>query len=534
MTHSSPDTTLRRASSWTDTLSRPLSNWWCALGWCIATAFFVGIVVALGGPSRGDAGESVYSTLAIAHGGISCAFVPGGSGSLQLSVPTLIAPLYPVLSGALVGLIHLGPSAHFPGTAAFGPHCQHAFVAIDRWTRGNNAITDTLLASYVGWLVLLVGAVSWLRVSGRGRCLWEPLTVIVLAVLPPVWMCLETYFHPQDLIAMGLALATAACARRGRWLAAGILVALAVLSQQFALLVGVPLLVIAPRRSRLPFAAGFVGTVLVASFLLLSFTSLSQLRTVVLGSGLTPGPLQTAIGRLALHGAPLDLAVRGTPLLLSALLAWWAVRRLGLGALEPTPLIALLAVSLGLRLVFDRYLFDYYFMALAVSLFLLDVTAGHIRRSLVAWLLIVSLVFSVSPAALVFFRVGWGSFAWDAVPEAVVILTLGLLVLGVVRRGLTRPDWTWFAVFVVGLVLWRENSDPAHQIPIWLWQLSLVGSGLVLAGRPLLHEIRLSGKNPQIGLVQCHVLVNTGSEDQSGALSTPTSRALPKVKHSET
>ena len=39
---------------------------------------------------------------------------------------------------------------------------------------------------------------------------------------------------------MGLALCAMACARRDRWIGAGILVALAVLSQQFALLVAAP------------------------------------------------------------------------------------------------------------------------------------------------------------------------------------------------------------------------------------------------------------------------------------------------------
>lgn len=495
MIQSSPDTA-RRASGWTAAMSRPLSSWWCALGWCVATAIFVGVVAALGGPTSADAGESVYSTLAIAHGGLSCAFVSGGSSLTGLPVPSLIAPLYPVVSGGIAALAHLGPSTPFPSAAAFGPHCQTAFAAIGRWSQRTDTITNTLLIGYVGWLVLMVGVVSWLRAAGRGRCLWEPLTVVVLALLPPVWMCLETYFHPQDLIAMGLALAAAACARRDRWLAAGMLIGLAVLSQQFALLVALPLFVVAPRGPRLRFGLGSVGMVGVSSLLLLYFTSFGQLRTVLLGSGATPGDGQTVLDQSNLHGLPLDLLVRGTPLVLAALLAAWSVRRLGAAVLESAPLLSLLAVSLSLRLVFDRYLFGYYFMALAVCLVLLDVTFGRVRRSLVAWLLAVSLAFSAAPTALVFWRVSWGNFAWDVVPRSAVILILGLLVLRAARHRLTRDDWIWLAVLVVALALSRENSDPAHQIPIWGWQIALVGSGLVLAARPLLHEVRRRSRPP--------------------------------------
>ena len=86
--------------------------------------------------------------------------------------------------------------------------------------------------------------------SGRGRGSrgWEPATLVVVACLLPVWMCVQSFFHPQDLLAMGLALCAMACACHGRWAGAGVLVALAVLAQQFTLLVAVP----ARPRSRQP------------------------------------------------------------------------------------------------------------------------------------------------------------------------------------------------------------------------------------------------------------------------------------------
>ena len=122
---------------------------------------------------------------------------------------------------------------------------------MDQWAHRSGALSPTLWIGYTAWLALMVGVIAWLRASGRGRCGWEPATLIVIASLAPAWMCVQTDFHPQDLLAMGLALGAMACARGSRWFLAGVLLALAVLSQQFALLVAVPLFVVAPSTKRI-------------------------------------------------------------------------------------------------------------------------------------------------------------------------------------------------------------------------------------------------------------------------------------------
>ena len=52
----------------------------------------------------------------------------------------------------------------------------------------------------------------------------------------------------------------------------------------------------------------------------------------------------------------------------------------GIRPLQPAVLIALVALSLSFRLVFEDNVFSYYYMALAVTLVLLDVVGGRIRR----------------------------------------------------------------------------------------------------------------------------------------------------------
>ena len=232
----------------------------------------------------------------------------------------------------------------------------------------------------------MAGVVVWLRVAGRGRRVWEPVTLVTLACLPPVWVCVQLVFHPQDLLTLGLSLAAMACACRGKWIGAGILVALAILSQQFALLVAVPLLMLAPARRRIPFVAAGLVTGVMVDIPFLAATSGHALRSITLGTGDTPSIGGTVLWELHLSGAPLVLFSRVAPLAVSVVLSWWIARRLGLSALAPTPLLSLVAVSLALRLVFEQNIFVYYFMALAVCAVLLDVTRGYVRQATVAWL----------------------------------------------------------------------------------------------------------------------------------------------------
>ena len=158
-------------------------------------------------------------------------------------------PVYPLLAGGLACSHPLGSSYPFPSHAELGNGCASAPGHVPlvhpfgrRWFRPSGSATSP-------------GSRSWAERSlcsaacKRGRRRWEPFTVIVLACLPPVWSCVGNVFHPQDLIAMGLILGSIACVRRDAWIWSGVLVALAVLSQQYALLVAVPVLVVAPRAA---------------------------------------------------------------------------------------------------------------------------------------------------------------------------------------------------------------------------------------------------------------------------------------------
>jgi hypothetical protein len=468
-----------RLTSW---LEGPLSSWWCALGWLGATAIFILFTRLLGGPSQADAGESVFTTWAIAHGHLSCAY-PGG----RVDGGLFIAPiLYPMLAGGIAALAKIGHDVPFPTQAQLGNHCTHAITAMTQWAIQSNATVTTVRIGYVGWFVLLAGVIALLRVSGRGRCGWEPTAVVLVACAPPIFMCYENVFHPQDLVAMGLILAGLACARRSWWIWAGVLLGLAVTSQQFALLALAPLLVLAPGIQRFRYAAAAVASMAVIIVPMIVITSGGALRAALFGSSqITLGAnTNSSTGGTVLwethwHGAPLFVLVRILPMVLAMTLAWWAGHRFGSATLETVPLITIIATSLIFRLVFEENIFGYYFMAVAVLVILLDVVRGRVRGYTLAWLGLVTLVFNPVP---------WSHEALhQAIP--VVIGAIGLLFVffGVIRGQIRWYLVAWLALVVLTCEPLIWGLTIGHQVlPNSLWQVVLVSLAVWLAVGPLL------------------------------------------------
>jgi hypothetical protein len=312
-----------------------------------------------------------------------------------------------------------------------------------------------------------------------------------MAALPPVWMCIEFFFHPQDLMTMGLILAAVGCAIRRQWAASGVLIALAVLTQQYALLVALPLLVVVPSDKRLRYIVSAALTAVIVTLPLLITAGGSAARYIFLGTGDSPGQGGTVFWEFHLHGALLVLLSRVLPLVLSFVLAMYVVRRIGTAVLKPEILTALVAVSLSLRLVLEQNIFGYYYMALAVSLLLLDVLRGHIREVLVAWLAMIMLAYAEGPLGLIMWRQHWGQDARHWIPAIIMIGSLLFIINRVLQHRLGWNLLVWAALVVGALIVWPISSDPfSHQPATWFWQAILVTVGVVLAAGPLRSLVR--------------------------------------------
>ena len=462
------------------------------LGWCLSIGVFFGVVIAAGGPGIGDAWETIYGTWAVAHGQFGCMYPPRPP-----AIFTYAAPVYPLLSGGITAIAQVGHGVAFPSGAALGHNCAKAVPAMIHWSQKGGGIVPTLRAGYLSWLVLMAGLVWLLRATVRGRSGWEPTTLLIVAVLPPVWLSYEQFFHPQDIVAMGFALFSMGCAMRNQWIGAGVLIALATFTQQWALLVAVPLLVVAPGADRVRYVIGAAISAATISIPILVLASSPAASYLFVGSGNSVGIGGTLIWEWRLHGIPLLFVSRILPLLGSLLLSIYVVRRVGpIAARQPTLLLSLVGVSLALRLVFEQNIFAYYYLALAVTLVLLDVVRGRIRETLVAWLIMVSLVFTED--TIIVWRQVWGRDARHWIP-AIVIAVAALLILRSVRRH--RVGWSvamWGAVIVTALLKWPESSDPiSHPLgAAWVWQVILVAIGTVLAAGPLVAELRQHSRPP--------------------------------------
>ena len=374
-----------RRWSWFAVLDRPLSNTSCAIGWIVASTVFILFTRLAGGVTTADAFVSVNSSLAIAHGHLSCAYPPQST----VGGNPLAPPLYPLISGGLAALFRIGHSLPFPNAALLGPHCSNAVTAIGRWIVPTGADFTVVILGYVGWFALAAGIVVLMRASGCGRSVREAATLMAVACAPPVIMCLNEYFHPQDLIALGLALAAVGSVMRQRWMVAGVLLALAFTSQQFALLVVVPLVVALPLRASKRLVVGFLAAAVFIDAPVLLLTSGRALKAIFVGTGVNT-KRATLLVLTHLDGNTLYAVSRTVPIILAVALALWTRRRIAAPTVDAVVLLSLVAMSMTFRLVFEVNLWGYYFMAVTVVLIVRQAVQRRISWPFVLWLAIVT------------------------------------------------------------------------------------------------------------------------------------------------
>jgi hypothetical protein len=486
---------------WWRDLAKPLSGAQCLAFWLLATGIFCGMVALFGGPTQLDAVESLYPTWAIAHGSLACSYPPTSSitNSFQLiyQPAPAVPPLWPLISGGLSALSGIGHAVPFPTQHALGANCANGYAKMYRWSLASNAMSPTIDLGYVSWIALLAGFIAVLRAAGRGRSRWEAFGVVFLALVPIGWMPLLIEYHPQDLVAVGLGLAGVACALRRQWVWAGVLVGLAITSQQFALLILVPLVIVAPGRDRWRFLISSAVAVFLVSVPLLVATSGRAIHAVLVGTGDSGGRGGTILWHLLAHPSyfgrtqttPLIFCARALPIVVSVALAWWALRRLGPRALEPIPLLSLIATCLSMRLVFEEGLYGYKFLALAVLLIVLDIVRGRIRGQVLAWLALVTMAFS--PILLNDNTRWWASDAATAIPLTCIAIVLFVIVRDALHHRIRWYLVPWLAIAAWAFLRWPPwlpNGLPA-PFPIWFWQVVLVSSGLVMAASPLVKSL---------------------------------------------
>jgi hypothetical protein len=338
----------------------------------------------------------------------------------------------------------------------------------------------------------LAGVVAVLRASGRGRTRWEALGVLAVALIPVVWTPILDEFHPQDLLAMGLTLGGIACVQRRQATYAGVLLGLAAATQQFALLVLVPLVIVVPNKWRWRLVASAAGAWFLAGLPFFVASGGNAGSALIFGTGDSTTQGGTILWELGLQGHAMLFASRILPILVSVVLAVWVHRELGSRVLAPSTLLSLLAVTLSLRVVFEQGLYGYKFMALSVMLLLLCVVRGKRLRETAVWLVLASLAWNPIPLSIAVNGRSWGTSAAVSLPVVAIATLLTLIVWDAAHR---RVRWYLVAGLVLALLAFGHWPPwvvtPLRSVlPKWLWQLILLPAGIALAAEPLVKEIR--------------------------------------------
>lgn len=450
----------------------------------------------LGGPSYPDLYESLFATQSIAHGHFSCLFSAVGT-----RFPTSIAPdsstappLYPLVTGSVSALLRLGHSVPFPAPACAYHHCLANLVALNKWIGVSGSRWPTMRLAYLTWISLAAGVVAVMRSSkwrGRGS---EPLTLILISLLPSVFMRIGFDFHPEYVMAAGLALCGIAAARRQWWAWSGVLLGLAALTQQYTVLVAAMLFVCIGKRRRWRWLIAMVSATavvvgplaLVTSGRAFSAAAFGSSRMTPLVSILTHATGGTVLWELHLHGGLLFLAARVFPILAAMVVSGWASRRFGPLLGQPERLMSVVTIALSLRLVFEVNLYGYYFMASAAALVVLDAVSGRIRVQVLVWVGLVSLAFNPIPPGFASRGEPWGAYAVPFMTDPFAVAVLA----AIAQRSRTgRNSLSLILTFVFVLIVFQSQiflgDTSAQSLCHWPWQTILVPWLLFLAAQPL-------------------------------------------------
>jgi len=353
-------------------LGRPISPAVRVISLLLATGLFFLSVAFWHRGVVPDVLESSVPIVAIEQGAPQCAY-PAHHW-------TAVPPLYPLVAAGVMATTGIGRADISPSRTPI-PNCA-------RLTHQDGLIPSLpfVLIGSTGWFVVVAGFTALMAAAGKSRTRWEVLGWGLIAVTPALAFALVRDFHPEDLFAMGLILVASAAAIRSRWIAAGVCIGVAFSFKQYALLPAVPLLIAAPTRKRIRFSIAAIGSAL-AIFIPLAVVMGRGVFEVMVGTDATPSYEGTAVfGQLGIHGILLVLVSRVLPMVVVAAAAVWTRSRLGSEISRPEPLIALIAVSLVLRLVFEVNFYSYYLLATSVILIALDIVMGRIRLEVICWI----------------------------------------------------------------------------------------------------------------------------------------------------
>ncbi len=161
-------------------------------------------------------------------------------------------------------LVYAVRSGEYPdanGPLGLLPLSLVALVANALGVAGSLNVRDALAEGVFAVFTLLMAREAVLAVeAGRGRPIRPVATAIVFLVLPPLWVTTIGFGHVEEPLQLWLMLLGVRLLGRGRTVAAGACLGLAVLTRSLAITALIPLVLVLLRERRIRPAAALLGT----------------------------------------------------------------------------------------------------------------------------------------------------------------------------------------------------------------------------------------------------------------------------------
>ena len=286
-----------------------------------------------------------------------------------------------LLSGDLQGFVDAASPPYLGSLILRSP----LFLLAGAYGGGDEA---AFMAAKTFALLVLAGFGGWLmaRAKAAGVTLGGLLVIAFVVAANPIAGKALDYGHAEDLLAACLSVFGVLAASRGRLTTAGVLIGLAFVAKQWAILAWLPAAAVAPRR---PWQVLAVAAPVAAVFFLpLVFREVSAgVAGSVRGDAGEIWRSQQLFWPLGVDNPEPDamrprlapdwftswprLLIVGMSLPLTAL--WWRHRRRGGG--KPEDVLLLLAVLFLFRCLFEPWNIDYYHLPLLLSLATWEVVA---------------------------------------------------------------------------------------------------------------------------------------------------------------
>jgi hypothetical protein len=380
-----------------------------------AAAAYVGVVTLRHGPPPGgDTVPLTSVTTALAAGDLHAAAavssLPNPPG-YALVVAPVVAAFRPWVDSPTWCNPRTSP------TVTVGASMCGGTDRLPPWYRSQGVL------GLVGWLALALGSLALLRAGDADTLANQAGLLAFLVVLPAASSAIVQLYHPQDLVSLGLALAGLAQALHRRWLWAGALFGAAFLTKQFAVLLLLPALVVAPdirARVRLALMAALVFAAGIVPFMTADPRATLDNLSGFSAGGAAAG--QTVLSLMGVTGAAASAVARDAPVVFAAATCVWVLARYGSLLHRPAELLALTLVCTASRLVFESVIFPYYLLAASVSFLLLDLVSRRAPARSLAWCAAVAFFVAVRPADHAVEALGTLAFAGAAVAIGLVDL----------------------------------------------------------------------------------------------------------------